>query len=107
MKTRIVCLAPGRVAPGMTLAAAALDRARHALLSAGTVLDAAMLDRLSRRGVEAVTVHVADPRDAETIARELREAEARVALIFRGAGSSPAREELHSAVLHYRRENAR
>lgn len=106
MKTRIVCLAPGRVTSGMTLAAAAQDRAQRTLLSAGTVLDGAMLERLCQRGVETITLSVPDHRDAATIARELGEAETRVALIFRGEGS-PARDELHSAILRYRQESAR
>ncbi len=106
MKTRIICLAPGRVAPGMTLAAPATDHEGRVLLAAGTVLDTATLDRLSRRGIEALSVLLLDTRDAETVARELQIAEARVATIFRGAGSS-ARDELHEAILAYRQECAR
>jgi hypothetical protein len=106
MKSRIICLAPGRVAPGMALAAAATDREGRVLLAAGTVLDTGMLDRLNRRGVEAVFVHLLDTRNAETIAHELQRAEARVAHIFRGA-DGPARQSLQNAILGYRRETTR
>lgn len=106
MKTRALCLSPGRVAPGMTLAKAVTDRDGNTLLAASTVLDSAMLDRLIRRGVEAMTVLVADTRDAETIAGELAAAEARVAYIFRGEGN-PSREVLYKAILDYRLENTR
>ena len=104
MKTRALCLSPGRVAPGMTLARAVTDREGNTLLAAGAVLDSAMLDRLIRRGVEAMAVLVADTRDADAIASELAAAEARVAYIFRGQGSA-ARQALHAAILDYRRES--
>lgn len=106
MKTRALCLSPGRIAPGMTLVKAVTDRDGNTLLAAGTALDSEMLDRLIRRGVEAMTVLVVDPRDADAIASELAAAEARVAYIFRGEGS-PSREALHKSILDYRRENAR
>lgn len=106
MKTRALCLSPGRIAPGMTLAKAITDRDGNTLLAAGTVLDSEMLDRLIRRGVEAMTVLVVDTRDADTIASELSSAEARVGYIFRGR-SSPSRDALHKTILNYRLENAR
>jgi hypothetical protein len=106
MKSRIICLAPGRVAPGMALAAAAMDREGRILLATGTVLDTSMLDRLNRRGVEAIFVHLLDTRNPETIAHELQRAEARVAHIFRGA-DGPARQSLQNAILGYRRETTR
>jgi len=106
MKSRIVCLAPGRVAPGMTLAAAVIGHDGHTLLAAGTPLDPEMLERLIRRGVETVSVLVADTRDPETIVMELGAAEARVETIFRGAGS-PVRQALHTAILEFRREHTK
>lgn len=106
MKTRALCLSPGRVAPGMTLAKSVTDRDGNTLLAAGTVIDSAMLDRLIRRGVEAMTVLVADTRDADTISSELATAEARVAYIFRGEGSA-SRAALRKAILDYRLENTR
>ncbi len=106
MKLRMICLAPGCVAPGMTLASAAMDQEGRVLLAEGTVLDHATLDRLSRRGIEAIAVLVPDTRDAETIAQELRLVESRVAQIFRGSGSA-ARQELQASVLGYRRESTR
>ena len=104
MKSRIVCLAPGRVAPGMTLAGAVIGRDGNTLLAAGTALDSEMLERLIRRGVETVSVLVIETRDPETIAMELHAAESRVETIFRGAGS-PARQALHAAILDFRREH--
>ena len=106
MKSRIVCLAPGRVAPGMTLAAAVIGPDGHTLLAAGTALVPDMLERLIRRGVETISVLVADRREPEAIVTELAAAEARVETIFRGAGS-PAREALRRAILEFRREHTK
>lgn len=104
MKNRIVCLAPGRVAPGMTLATAVIGHDGHTLLATAATLDSEMLERLIRRGVETVSVLVADTRDPETITMEVRAAESRVETIFRGVGS-PARQALHAAILDFRREH--
>lgn len=106
MKYRTITLAPGRVAPGMALAASIVDKDGNALLTTGTVLDAGTLDRLSRRGIEAIAVHLLDTRDAATIAQELQRAEARVAQIFRGSGSA-ARAQLQATMLHYRQERTK
>lgn len=106
MKYRTITLAPGRVAPGMALAGNVMDKDGNALLTTGTVLDIGTLDRLSRRGIEAIEVRLPDTRDAETIAREVAHAEARVARIFRGTGS-PARTQLQAAMLRYRQESMR
>ena len=105
MKTRSLCFAPGRVIPGMSLAAAVVGHDGHTLLAAGTVLDAEMLDRLIRRGVEAVHVLVVDARDEATIELETRAAEARVDYIFRQPGGL-ARAALKESVLAFRRERA-
>ena len=57
MKFRIMCFAPGRTTPGMTLATAVIDRDGHTtLLTEGTVLDEEMLARLIHRGVETISV---------------------------------------------------
>ncbi len=106
MKTRIVCLVPGRIAPGMTLANDILTRDGHALLAAGSVLDAPMLEKLIRRGIETVSVLVLDTRSEQTIAIELAAVEARVNYIFRGEGSA-ARDTLRAAVLSFRQENVK
>ena len=106
MKTRIVCLAPGRVAPGMALANDILTRDGHALLAKGSVLDANMLENLIRRGIETVSVLVLDTRSEQTIAIELAAVKDRVNYIFRGEGST-AREALHAAVLDFRQENVK
>ena len=105
-KQRIMCLAPGRATPGMTLARAIIDREGSTLLSTGTVLDLAMLERLIRRGVDAISVFVPDNRDEATIADELRAVEHRVEAIFR-RGGSPARDQLRAAVLNYRIETTK
>lgn len=106
MKSRALCLPPGRAAPGMTLARAVVDRDGNVLLANSTCLDAEMLDRLIRRGVSTITVLVVDARDDETIAHDLADAEARVSHIFRGTGSA-AREALRRAVLDFRLETTR
>ncbi|MEI7613174.1 MAG: hypothetical protein WCK63_09710 [Betaproteobacteria bacterium] len=105
MKSRIICLAPGRVAPGMTLAASVTALDGQVLLSAGTVLSPETLDRLIRRGIETVSVMLLDTRNEETIAMEILAVQSRVELIFRGSGSS-AREELRSAIINYRLEQS-
>lgn len=106
MKLRTLCLAPGRVTPGMTLAKAATNRDNQTLLATGTILDAAMLDRLIRRSVETVSVQVPDTRDEETIASERQATETRVAHIFRNAGS-PAKEALYATILNFRLESVK
>ncbi len=106
MKSRTLYFPPGGIAPGMTLARTITDRDGHALLTAGTVLTLEMLDRLIRRGVEAIAVLVIDIRDEETIAKELGAAESRVETIFRGSGNS-AREQLREAISNYRQESTK
>lgn len=105
MKSRAICLPPGRVAPGMSLAASVTGHDGQVLLAPGTALDSEILERLIRRGVEAIFVEVLDTRDEETIALETSAAKSRVEFIFRGQGS-PAREALQSTVLKYRLEQA-
>jgi hypothetical protein len=106
MKSRAMCFAPGRVIPGMALAASVVDHEGHTLLVGGTILDAEMLDRLIRRGIETISVLILDARDEATIAHELRAAEARVAHIFRAPGSA-AREALRQSILSFRLERAK
>ena len=105
-KSRTIHLPILCVVPGMTLASALSDRQGRVLFAAGTVLDAVMLDRLNKRGIESVAANVVDTRDTATISEEVLAAESRVQQIFRGAGSA-AREELQIAVLAYREEGAR
>ena len=75
MKIRNVCLSPGLVAPGMVLANAVNGHDGQPLLAAGAELDADMLERLIRRGIETVWV------------------------------ATPAREALRQAIQEYRRES--
>ena len=100
-KQRLIRLPPGRAAPGMTLAAPVRDHEGSILLAADTLLDPALLERLLKRGVQAILVRVPDHRDEEMIARELAEVRARIETIFRGPGSA-AREQLRKAILEYR-----
>ena len=104
MKTRTLFFPPGRAAPGMILARAVVDKDGHTLLTADTVLESEMLERLVRRGIDVIAILAPDNRDDVTIAEEVRLAEQRVATIFRGPGSN-ARRELESAVLAFRRES--
>lgn len=85
----------------MTLAAPVRDHEGSILLVADTVLDPALLERLIRRGVQAISVRVLDHRDEDTIVRELADIRERIDTIFRGPGSA-AREQLRKAVLEYR-----
>ena len=107
MKSRIMCFAPGRASPGMTLATAVIDRDGHTtLLTEGTVLDEEMLARLIHRGVETISVFVPDNRNEEEIAEEQRVALARVDAIFRDDGN-PARAALRAAITNYRLESTK
>jgi hypothetical protein len=90
----------------MALAKPVYDREGSVLLTADTVLDAAMFEQMLRRGVKTILVRVPDCRDEETIARELADIRARIETIFRGLGNA-GRDQLRDAVLDYRIENAK
>lgn len=60
-------------------------------------------ERLLRRRTQTVCVELADTRDEQTIAIEIRVASERVETIFRGPGSA-ARDALRAAILAYRLE---
>ena len=104
MKLRRITIAPGRATPGMVLAQPVVDHDGNTLLAAGTELGAELIERLLRRRTQTVCVEVADPRDAQTIASELRAARERVEAIFADPGSA-ARDTLRRAVLAYREES--
>jgi hypothetical protein len=106
LKQRIMCLAPGRAAPGMVLDKPVYDREGSILLTAETVLDATMFEQMLRRGVKAISVRVPDHRDEGTIAREIADIRARIDTIFRGPGNA-GRNQLRDAVLDYRIESAK
>lgn len=105
MKMRAVCLPPGELLPGMTVAAQVCGQQGSVLLAAGAVLDEASLEKLRRRNIEFLSVLVADPRDADSIAREVEAAEVRVDFVFRGNGSGQ-REALRTIIATYRRKQA-
>lgn len=106
MKSRTIHLPILSVLPGMVLALPITDHAGRTLFAAGTELDAEMLDRLNKRGVESLAAQVIDTRDAQTTAEEVLAAESRVRKIFRGIGS-PARDALQAAILRHREEVSR
>lgn len=101
MKTRSICLPPGRLQPGMTTAAAILSHQGEELLPAGCVLDETMIDRIRRRLIHCVMVGVPDEREPAQITRELETEEKRLAYIFRD-DNSEARAELQRAVSQFR-----
>lgn len=102
MKTRSVCLPPGRLQPGMITATPILARQGEELLPANCTLDAAMIEGIRRRAIKSILVVVQDDRDSATIERELATEEKRLAYIFRGEGND-ARAELQRTVSSYRR----
>lgn len=109
MKTRIACLPPGQLLPGMTVVTPITGAQGSVLLAAGAVLDDHALSQVRRRNIEFVTVSVPDSRDEASIAQDLEAATARVDYIFRGEGStcgSACRQALRQAVLSYRRKQA-
>ena len=106
MKTRTIHLPVVCGVPGMTLALAITDRAERTLFAAGTVLDADILGRLNKRGIEAAAVLVTDTRNAATIEAELIAARTRTLQIFRGTGTA-ARDALQAAILDHREASAR
>lgn len=105
MKTRTVCLPPGRLQPGMAVAASILSQQGEELLPASCVLDEAMIDSLRRRMVHSVLITVPDERDPAQILREIETEEKRLAYIFRG-DCSEARSDLHRAVSQFRRQQS-
>ncbi|MCX7179092.1 MAG: hypothetical protein NTX56_10060 [Proteobacteria bacterium] len=105
MKTRSICLAPGRLEPGMTTAAAIHTRQGEELLPTNCVLDESMIERIRRRLIKCVMVTVIDERDAATVALDVETEEKRLSYIFRGE-SSEARSDLHAAVRLFRQRQA-
>lgn len=105
MKTRIVCLPPGQLQPGMTVASPVTGAQGGVLLAAGAELDDHALAQLRRRNIEFVTVSVPDSRDEASIAHDLEAATTRVDFIFRGDGSA-CRQALRQTILSYRRKQA-
>jgi len=101
MKNRSICLAPGRLQPGMLTAAPILARQGEELLPANCTLDDAMIDSIRRRAIHSVQVNVPDERDAAEIAREIEIEEKRLSYIFRGENSE-ARAELLQAMRQFR-----
>lgn len=89
----------------MIVAADIVGRHGETLLSADTPLDDAQVDSLRRRGIKCIAIKVADDRDAAAIAHDIAAAEARLAHIFRGAGSE-TRAELQRAIGIFRRTQA-
>lgn len=100
-RMRLLCVPPAHLEAGMLVAVPVCSRAGAILVTTGSVLDAARIGNLQRRGVSCVTVSVPDPRDAAQRDTEIAAALARVDQIFRGEGSE-ARAALHQALRAYR-----
>ncbi|MCX7180579.1 MAG: hypothetical protein NTX56_18065, partial [Proteobacteria bacterium] len=67
MKTRSICLSPGRLQPGMTTAAPILSHQGEELLPIKCILNEAMIESIRRRLIHCVMVTVPDERDAAQI----------------------------------------
>lgn len=106
MKTRVVCVPTSIALAGLILARPPLDRDKHPLLSAGTELDAAKLERLIKRGVEFVFVDVEDTRTPEEVAIARQETLARLDEIFGPENEPPhsERRALKEVVRAFREE---
>lgn len=105
MADRSVCVSTLALQPGARLAQAVRRADGVLLLPAGAELDIDQVRQLIQRGIEFVHVLHEETRDAEQIARDIAAAEARVAYLFRGAGSA-SHGELAAAIFDYRRRAA-
>ena len=74
------------------------------LRAAGSAHGFAALAGARRRGIDAVSVEVADARSEAEIARELAQAEARIEHLFHRHIDNPELRELKQIVLDYRRK---
>jgi len=104
MKTRRLVLPVQEAKPGMRLAAEIRNAAGGVLLVAGTELGEEALAGLRRRGIDAVSVEVADARSEAEIVRELAQAVARIEHLFHRHIDNPELRELKQVVLDYRRK---
>lgn len=75
-------IALAKVQPGMVLSDELLDVQGHVLLPQGTVLTAAMLERMPRHGIEMLPIVVAAPSGEDLAAIEERHRR-RLARLFR------------------------
>lgn len=96
---RIISIDQGQ--EGMCLHADLHDRAGNLLLPAATVLAAATLTALRRRGVEVLAI-VDDSVTPEQLAAGRAQAMARIGHLFRHAGAGPANALLRRVVESYR-----
>ncbi len=106
MKSRRVVLPVQEARAGMHLAAEVRNPVGGAvLLPAGTELTDEALTGLRRRGIEVIAAVVPDGRSETEIARELEQAEARIAHLFHRHKDNPGLQELMRIVLEYRRKS--
>lgn len=75
-------IALARVQPGMVLSDELLDVQGHVLLPQGTVLTAAMLERMPRHGIEMLPIEVAAP-SGEDLSAMQEQHRRRLARLFR------------------------
>ncbi len=97
-------LALDQVAAGMRLATDLHDDGGAILLAAGSELSAALLNALSRRGIERVAVVDESALVSEDRGARVEIIRARLAHLFRRAGDSEADRLLFEALLDYRLE---
>lgn len=101
MNAKFSRIALAEAQPGMVLASDVLTGER-VLLPAGTAIDAAKIEGLTRRGVAEIDVLAKVSRSAAEL-EELRQAQTRrVERLFRRAGSEATTLALRRAVLDYR-----
>lgn len=105
MADRILCVSVLSLEPGARLAYPARRPDGGVLLPAGAELDADQVRMLVQREIECVHVLQEETRDAAGIEKEVADAAARVAHLFRGK-SSEVRDELGRAIADYRRRCA-
>ncbi len=102
---RTVCVSTLGLKPGARLAQSVRRADGVVLLPAGAEVEIEQLRQLIQRGIDCVYVIQEDTRDAAQIERDIAQAEARVATLFRGS-SGEARDELAAVIADYRRHQA-
>lgn len=102
---RTVCVSTLGLKPGARLAQSVRRADGVVLLPAGAEVEIEQLRQLIQRGIDCVYVIQEDTRDAAQIERDVAQAEARVATLFRGS-SGEARDELAAVIADYRRHQA-
>lgn len=90
--------------PGQRLGSDLRDARGAVLLAAGSELSESLINALRRRGVESISVALADSITPEEQEMQREAARRRLAWLFRRAGESEAERQLFEALLDYRLE---